>query len=70
MTQDLHNMTSAELKRYISAHRNEDQAFLSALEILMSRRDPNTPYQPYPFDLTDPEGEIKAIFNEKLRKPQ
>ncbi len=61
-------MTNAELKQYISAHRNEEQAFRAALEVLMSRRDPNMPYQPYPFDLSDPEAEVQAIFAEKLRK--
>ncbi len=68
MTQDLHQMTNAELKQYISAHRNDDRAFRAALEVLMSRRDPNTPYQPYPFDLRDPEGEVQAILMEKLKK--
>ena len=70
MTQDLHQMTNAELKQYLSAHRNDEQAFTAALEVLMSRRDPNTPYQPYPFDLVDPEGEVKAILAEKLRKTE
>ncbi len=70
MTQDLHQMTNAELKQYLSAHRNEDQAFRAALEILMSRRDPNAPYQPYPFDLSDPESEVQAIFTEKLKKSE
>jgi hypothetical protein len=36
----------------------------------MSRRDPTMPYQPYPFDLRDPEGEVQAIFAEKLRKSE
>jgi hypothetical protein len=70
MTQDLHQMTNTELKQYISAHRNEDQAFRAALELPMSRRDPNAPYQPYPFDLSDPEGEVQAIFAEKLRRSE
>jgi hypothetical protein len=70
MTQDLHQMTNAELKQYISAHRNEDQAFRAALQVLMSRRDPNAPYQPYPFDLRNPEGKVQAIFMEKLRKSE
>lgn len=70
MTQDLHQMTNAELKQYISAHRNDDQAFRAALEVLMSRRDPNAPYQPYPFDLSDPEAEVQAIFTAKLKKTQ
>jgi hypothetical protein len=63
-------MTNAELKQYISAHRNDDQAFRAALEVLMSRRDPNAPYQPYPFDLSDPEAEVQAIFTAKLKKTQ
>jgi hypothetical protein len=70
MTQDLHQMTNAELKQYISVHRNEDQAFRAALEVLMSRRDPNAPYQPYPFDLSDPEVEVQAIFAKKLSQAQ
>lgn len=68
MTQDLYQMTNAELKQYISAHRNNEEAFRAALEVLMNRRDPNAPYQPYPFDLIDPEGEVQSIFEEKLRK--
>ncbi len=68
MTPNLHQMTNAELKKYISANRNNDLTFCAALEVLMSRRDPNAPYQPYPFDLSDPEGEVQAIFAERLRK--
>ena len=70
MTPDLHQMTTAELKQYISVHRNEDQAFRAALTVLISRRDPNMPYQPYPFDLSDPEGEVQAIFVEKLSRSE
>jgi hypothetical protein len=70
MMQDLYQMTNAELKQYISAHRNDKDSFRAALEVLLSRRDPNAPYQPYPFDLTDPEGEVQAIFVEKLRKTE
>ncbi len=61
-------MTNAELKQYISAHRNDEQAFRAALEELISRRDPNAPYQPYPFDLADPEGEVKAILAKKIKQ--
>jgi hypothetical protein len=70
MTQNLyhlHEMTNAELKQYISAHRNDEEAFRAALEVLLGRRDPNAAYQPYPFDLADPEGEVEAIFIEKLK---
>ncbi|MBD1869182.1 hypothetical protein H6F93_08230 [Leptolyngbya sp. FACHB-671] len=70
MTQNLYQMTNAELKQFISAHRNNEEAFRAALEVLMSRRDPNAPYQPYPFDLNDPEGEVQSIFEEKLRKTE
>lgn len=70
MTQDLYQMTDSELKQYISAHRNDDEAFRAALEVLMSRRDPSAPYQPYPFNLADPEGEVQAVFVEKLRKTE
>lgn len=70
MTQDLYQMTRVELKQYISAHQNDEEAFRAALEVLISRRSPNIPYQPYPFDLADTEGEVQAIFEEKLRKTE
>ncbi len=68
MTPNLNQMTNAELKKYISANRNNEWAFRAVLEVLISRRDPNAPYQPYSFALNDPEGEVQAIFAEKLRK--
>ncbi|MEO6860890.1 MAG: hypothetical protein ABI180_05035 [Microcoleus sp.] len=61
-------MTNAELKHYISEHRNDEQAFWQALQILISRRDPNTARQPYPFDLADPESEVTAILTEKIKR--
>jgi hypothetical protein len=67
MTQDLYQMTNAELKQYISAHRNNEEEFRAALEELMSRRDPNALYQPYPFDLNDPENEVQTLLAEKLK---
>ena len=70
MTPNLDQMTNAKLKQYISAHRNEDQAFRAALTVLISRRDPNAPYQPYPFDLNDPEGEVQALFAKKLSRSE
>lgn len=60
-------MTNTELKQYISEHRNDESAFRAALEVLISRRDPNATYQPYPFDLTDPEGEVQTILMEKIK---
>ncbi len=66
MTQDLNQLTNAELKRYISEHRNNDEAFHAALQVLMSRRDPNAITYPYPYDMADPEREVEAIFREKI----
>lgn len=68
MTQNLHRMTTAELKQYISEHRNDEEAFRAALSVLISRRDPNAAYQPYPFDLDNPESEVEAIFREKFNQ--
>lgn len=70
MTQNLHQMTNTELKQYISKHRNDEEAFRAALEVLIGRRDPNATYQPYPFDLADPEGEVKAILMEKIEQTE
>jgi hypothetical protein len=65
MTSDLSQMTNTELKQYLSEHRNDQEAFRAALEVLMSRRNPAT-RQPYPFDLADPESEVEAILRSKL----
>jgi hypothetical protein len=70
MIPNLNQMTNAELKQYISAHRNDEKAFRAALEELISRRDPNAAYQPYPFDLADPEGEVKAILRKKIKQAE
>ncbi len=69
MTPNLSEMTNAELKRYISEHRNNQEAFRAALEVLISRRNPAN-RQPYPFDLTNPESEVEAIFREKLSQSE
>lgn len=66
MTQDLNQLTNAELKRYISEHRNNDEAFHAALQVLMSRRDPNAITYPYPYDMADPEREVEAILRERI----
>lgn len=49
MTQNLDHPTTPELKQYLSAHRNDEEVFRLGLPVLMSRRDPNAPPQPYPF---------------------
>jgi hypothetical protein len=68
MSQNLHEMTNSQLKQYISVHRNEDEAFRAALQVLMDRRDPNAPSYSCPSDFSDPEGEVRAIFLEKLKQ--
>lgn len=68
MTLNLPEMTNAELKRYLSEHRNDRDAFRAGLEVLMSRRNPAN-RQPYPFDLADP-SEVEAIFRAKLSQSE
>lgn len=70
MTQNLHQMTTAELKEYLSNHRNDEESFRTALQVLISRRDPNTVRQPYPFDLANPESEVVSILREKINQAE
>ncbi|KYC37641.1 hypothetical protein WA1_39970 [Scytonema hofmannii PCC 7110] len=63
-------MTNTELKQYISQHRNNDEAFRAVLEVLMSRHDPNAPYQAYPFELTDPKSKVEALLIEKIKQAE
>ena len=65
MMPNLFQMTNTELKRYISEHRNDNEAFQAAMEVLMSRRNPAN-RQPYPFELANPEIEVEAILRKKL----
>lgn len=65
MTPNLSEMTNTELKQYLSEHRNDQEAFQAALEVLMSRRNPAN-RQPSPFSLADPESEVKTLLSEKL----
>lgn len=67
MTPNLSQMTNTELKQYMSGHRNDEEAFRAALEVLMRRRNPAN-RQPYPFDLTNPESEVEAILREKFKQ--
>jgi hypothetical protein len=69
MTPNLSQMTNAELKRYLSEHRNDQEAFQAALQVLMGRRNPAN-RQPYPFNLANPEREVEAIFRKKLNNPE
>ncbi|MEH2145571.1 DUF6887 family protein [Nostoc sp.] len=69
MMQNLNQMTNTELKQYISEHRNEEEAFRAALQVLMSRSD-SAIQQPYPFDLDNPESEVEALLREKLNRSE
>ena len=69
MMQNLNQMTNIELKRYFSEHRNEEQAFRAALQVLMSRYDSATQH-PYPFDLDNPESEVEALLKDKLNRTE
>lgn len=65
MMPNLSEMTNIELKRYISEHRNDSDAFQAAMKVLMSRRNPANCH-PHPFELDNPEVEVEAILREKL----
>ncbi|MBN3907244.1 MAG: hypothetical protein HWQ35_11960 [Nostoc sp. NMS1] len=69
MMQNLNQMTNTEIKRYISEHRNDEEAFRAALQVLMSRSDFSTQH-PYPFDLDNPESEVEALLLEKLNRTE
>lgn len=70
MTSNLSELTNAELKRYLADHRKDEEAFRAALQVLISRRDPNAVRQPYPFDLANPESEVEAVLREKFNKTE
>ncbi len=44
MKEDLSRLTNAELKKYISVHRNENEKASAALAIILSRQDPDSFY--------------------------
>jgi hypothetical protein len=69
MTPNLSQITNTEMKRYLSDCRNNEEAFRAGLEVLMSRRNPAN-LQPYPFDLTDPQGEVEAILRERFNQSE
>jgi hypothetical protein len=62
-------MTNTELKRYISEHRNDIDAFEAAMEVLMSRRNPANRH-PYPLELENPEVEVEGIIRKKLDRSE
>ena len=69
MMPNLSQMTNTELKRYISEHRNDREAFEAAMEVVMSRRNPANRH-PYPLELANPEIEVEAILRKKLDRAE
>ena len=60
-------MTDSELRQYLSEHRNDEEAFSQALEVLLSRKKDGFKY-PYPYSI--PYEEVEAIFKSKLNQCQ
>ncbi|NCR08446.1 MAG: hypothetical protein GPI95_08840 [Microcystis aeruginosa LG13-11] len=58
-------MTNAELRQYLSEHRNEEAIFSEALEVLLSRKKDGFKY-PAPQMMSYKE--IETIFKEKLNQ--
>jgi hypothetical protein len=58
-------MTNAELRQYLSEHRNEEAIFMEALEVLLSRKKDGFNY---PAPQTMSYKEIETIFKEKLNQ--
>lgn len=63
MMTDLKQMTTKQLKQYLSEHRNDDDQFSNALSELLNR-DPNPVI--YPADL--PLEEMERIIKEKIEQ--
>ncbi|MBC6477978.1 MAG: hypothetical protein GDA56_09505 [Hormoscilla sp. GM7CHS1pb] len=66
MNQQLTEMNNYELKQYLSAHRNDAEAFSQALQVALSRREDEAKSYPYPYDMSTEE--VVAIFREKLNQ--
>ena len=62
MNKTLEQMSNSELKTYIKANRNNEEACHEALKILLSRRN----YQAEQYSYKLPEQEMETIFREQL----
>lgn len=60
---NLKEMTISELKKYLSAHRNDDQAFSEAMGELLSR---NRDSKRYPANMSSEE--VGLAIQEKLQQ--
>jgi hypothetical protein len=63
--QDLAQMTTTELKRFISEYRNDTEAFRAALGVMISRRNPANVHPPL-LTMADPEATFAALLKEHL----
>ncbi|MEL6262341.1 MAG: hypothetical protein AAFR12_14870 [Cyanobacteria bacterium J06626_6] len=70
MNNELDKLTNNELKAYISEHRNDTSLASAALELLLSRQDPEAPVYPYSLGLNGSEHELRAVLEEKLKEVQ
>ena len=66
MNKTLEQMSNSELKTYIKANRNNEEACHEALRILLSRRN----YQTEQYSYKLPEQEMEAIFRKRLYSAQ
>jgi hypothetical protein len=67
MNKPLSEMTNSELRVYLSQHRNDEEAFSQALEVLISRKKDGFKYPP-PYSM--PYEEVEAIFKSKLNQSE
>jgi hypothetical protein len=65
MMQDLTQMTTAELKQYLSQNRNDSDAFHAGLQVMMSRSD-GANRHPSLLTMADPEATFAALLKEHL----
>ena len=67
MNKALEQLSDAELRQYLSEHRNDEEAFSQALEVLMERKKYSFKYPP-PSEMNYEE--VEAIFKAKLNKEE
>ena len=60
-------MTDSELRQYLSEHRNDEEAFSQALEVLLNRKKDGFKYPPA---YSMPYKEVEAIFKSKLNSSE
>ncbi len=65
MNQELLKMNNQQLRQYLSAHRQDEDAFSEALEILISRKKNAVKYPPISESNYQ---ELQEIFKSKLNR--